>query len=308
VAPGAYDVITARLVEEAGFPACYMTGSGVSISALGIPDVGLVSLYEVLVRLEQITGAVGVPVIADADTGFGNPLNVLRTVVEFERRGAAAIQLEDQEMPKKCGHEPGRRLVPVAEMVAKLEAARAARSSPDLVIVARTDARTTHGLADAIARGRRYAEAGADVVFVESPETPEEMRAICAGIPAPTLANMVEGGRTPILPQRDLAEIGYKVVIYPNSLTRVMARAGQRLLDELKRAGTTAGLAADMLTHGELWDLFGRGEWERLEATFVAGGTAQISSRAAAADGATRWPARRRSRRGGPSRPRSADR
>ena len=269
VAPGAYDVITARLVEQAGFPACYMTGSGVSLSALGIPDVGLVSLYEVLVRLEQIAGAVALPVIADADTGFGNPLNVLRTVAEFERRGAAAIQLEDQEMPKKCGHEPGRRLVPLDEMVAKLEAARAARSSPELVIVARTDARTTHGLAEAIARGRRYAEAGADVVFVESPETPEEMRAICAAIPAPTLANMVEGGRTPILPQRDLAEIGYKIAIYPNSLTRVMARAGQRLLDELKRAGTTAGLAEDMLTHGELWDLFGRREWERLEATFV---------------------------------------
>lgn len=272
VAPGAYDVITARLVEQAGFPACYMTGSGVSISTLGIPDIGLVSLYEVLLRLEQITGAVSVPVIADADTGFGNPLNVLRTVAEFERRGAAAVQLEDQEMPKKCGHEPGRRIVPVEEMVAKLEAARAARSSPDLVIVARTDARTTHGLAEAIARGRRYAEAGADVVFVESPETPEEMRAICAGIPAPTLANMVEGGRTPILPQRDLAEIGYKVVIYPNSLTRVMARAGQRLLEELKRAGTTTGLAADMLTHGELWDLFGRREWERLEARFVTRG------------------------------------
>jgi 2,3-dimethylmalate lyase len=223
----------------------------------------------VLIRVEQIAGAVNLPVIADADTGFGNPLNVLRTVAEFERRGAAAVQLEDQEMPKKCGHEPGRRLVPVEEMVAKLEAARAARSSPDLVLVARTDARTTHGLAEAIARGRRYAEAGADVVFVESPETAEEMRAICAGIPAPTLANMVEGGRTPILPQRELAEIGYKIAIYPNSLTRVMARAGQRLLDELKRAGTTTGLAADMLTHGELWDLFGRREWERLEAKFV---------------------------------------
>jgi len=269
VAPGAYDVLTARLIERAGFPAVYMTGSGVSISALGFPDIGLVSLYEVCVRLEQIAGAVGVPVIADADTGFGNPLNVLRTVTELERRGAAAIQLEDQDMPKKCGHEPGRTLVPVEEMVAKIEAARAARSSAELVIVARTDARTTHGLAEAIARGRRYAEAGADVIFVESPETPEEMRAICAGIPAPTLANMVEGGRTPILDQRALAEIGYKVVIYPNSLTRIMARAGQRLLDELKRAGTTTGLAADMLTHGELWDLFGRREWEQLEARFV---------------------------------------
>ena len=269
VAPGAYDVLTARLIERAGFPAVYMTGSGVSISALGFPDIGLVSLYEVCVRLEQIAGAVALPVIADADTGFGNPLNVLRTVTELERRGAAAIQLEDQEMPKKCGHEPGRTLVPVEEMVAKIEAACAARASAELVIVARTDARTTHGLAEAIARGRRYAEAGADVIFVESPETPEEMRAICGGIQAPALANMVEGGRTPILPQRDLAEIGYKIVIYPNSLTRVMARAGLRLLDELKAAGTTTGLATEMLTHGELWDLFGRREWELLEAKFV---------------------------------------
>lgn len=270
VAPGAYDVLTARLIEQSGFLAAYMTGSGVSISALGLPDVGLVSFYEVCVRLEQIAGAIALPVIADGDTGFGNPLNVLRTVAEFERRGAAAIQIEDQQMPKKCGHEPGRRLVPVEEMVAKIEAARSARSSPEFLIIARTDARTTHGIEEAIARGCRYAEAGADVVFVESPESVEEMKAICARIPAPAMANMVEGGRSPILPQRDLGEIGYRIVIYPNSLTRVMARAAQRLLDELKATGTTAGLAAEMLTHGELWDLFGRREWEALEQRFVA--------------------------------------
>jgi carboxyvinyl-carboxyphosphonate phosphorylmutase len=269
VVPGAYDVITARLVEQAGFPACYMTGSGVSISALGIPDVGLISFYEVLVRLEQIAGAIALPVIADGDTGFGNPLNVLRTVAEFERRGAAAIQIEDQEMPKKCGHEPGRRLVPVEEMTAKIEAARAARSSPDFLIVARTDARSSLGLDEAIARGRAFAAAGADVIFVESPESAAEMRAICAAIPAPTLANMVEGGRTPILPQAELAELGYKIAIYPNALTRIMARAGQRLLAELKSTGTTAALADEMLTHGELWDLFGRREWAELEARFV---------------------------------------
>src|SRR4029079_11788286 len=242
VVPGAYDVITARLVEQAGFPACYMTGSRVSISALGLPEVGLISFYEVLVPLEQIAGAIALPVIADGDTGFGNPLNVLRTVAEFERRGAAAIQIEDQEMPKKCGHERGRRLVPVEEMTAKIEAARAARSSPDFLIVARTDARSSLGLDEAIARGRAFAAAGADVIFVESPESAAEMRAICAAIPAPTLANMVEGGRTPILPQAELAELGYKIAIYPNALTRIMARAGQRLLAELKSTGTTAAL------------------------------------------------------------------
>ncbi len=269
VAPGCYDVITARLIEQSGFPAAYMTGSGVSLSVTGLPDIGLVSLHEVLERLGQITGSTRLPVIADGDTGFGNPLNVLRTVREFERRGAVAIQLEDQEMPKKCGHEPGRRLVPVAEMVAKIEAACFARSSADFLIVARTDARTTHGIEEALARGRRYAEAGADVIFVESPETVEEMRAVCRSIPAPCLANMVEGGRTPLLPQPELAEIGYRVVIYPNALTRVFARAGLDLLAELKRTGTTAGALPDMLTHGELWDLFGRQVWSGLERRFV---------------------------------------
>lgn len=269
VAPGCYDVITARLIEHAGFSAAYLTGSGVSLSTTGLPDIGLVSLHEVLERVVQITGAVRLPLIADADTGFGNPLNVLRTVQEFERRGVAAIQLEDQEMPKKCGHEPGRRLVPVEEMVAKIEAAKFARSSPELLIVARTDARTTHGIETAIARGKRYAQAGADIVFVESPETTDEMRAICSSIPAPCLANLVEGGRTPLLPQTELAQIGYRVAIYPNALTRTFARAGQELLAELKRTGTTTGMLPRMLTHGELWDLFGRREWSELERRFV---------------------------------------
>ena len=269
VAPGCYDVIGARLIEAAGFPAAYLTGSGVSLSATGLPDIGLVSLHEVLERVMQITGATRMPLIADADTGFGNPLNVLRTVQEFERRGAAAIQLEDQEMPKKCGHEPGRRLVPVEEMVAKIEAACFARSTADFLIVARTDARTTRGIEEAIARGKRFAAAGADVVFVESPETAEEMRAVCSAIPAPCLANLVEGGRTPLLPQEELAAIGYRVVIYPNALTRTFAHAGQVLLETLKRTGTTASLLPQMLTHGELWDLFGRRAWNELEQRFV---------------------------------------
>ena len=269
VAPGCYDVIGARLIEAAGFPAAYLTGSGVSLSATGLPDIGLVSLHEVLERVMQITGATRMPLIADADTGFGNPLNVLRTVQEFERRGAAAIQLEDQEMPKKCGHEPGRRLVPVEEMVAKIEAACFARSTADFLIVARTDARTTRGIEEAIARGKRFAAAGADVVFVESPETADEMRAVCSAIPAPCLANLVEGGRTPLLPQEELAAIGYRIVIYPNALTRTFAHAGQVLLETLKRTGTTASLLPQMLTHGELWDLFGRRAWNELEQRFV---------------------------------------
>lgn len=269
VVPGCYDVIGARLVEAAGFPAAYLTGSGVSLSVTGLPDIGLVSMHEVLDRVLQITGAITLPLIADADTGFGNPLNVLRTVREFERCGAAAIQLEDQEMPKKCGHEPGRRLVPVQEMVAKIEAACYARSTTEFLVVARTDARSTNGIEEAIARGRRYAEAGADLIFVESPETADEMRAICHGVPGPCMANLVEGGRTPLLSQAELAAIGYRLVIYPNSLTRTFAFAGQQLLSELKRTGTTAGMLPEMLTHGELWDLFGRREWAELEQRFV---------------------------------------
>jgi 2-methylisocitrate lyase-like PEP mutase family enzyme len=269
-APGAYDCITARLVEAAGFPALYITGSGVSLSALGAPDVGALSFGEILDRVRRIADMVSIPIIADADTGYGGPLNVIRTVREFERAGISAIQLEDQTWPKKCGHEPGRRLASTATMVMRLKAALDARVDPDLVIVARTDARAVEGFEAALDRVQLYAEAGADVIFLESPQSEAELAKVPARIGVPTLANMVEGGRTPFLSSQRLQELGFKIAIYPNSLTRVIARAGQTLLASLAETGSTAAMSQHMLDHGELWELFDNRRWRALEDRFQA--------------------------------------
>lgn len=270
VAPGCFDCLSARIVENGGFEAGYITGSGVSISQLGAPDVGLASFSEVLDRMKRIADAVTIPLIADIDTGFGGPLNVIRTVREFERAGIAAVQIEDQEAPKRCGHEPGRRVVSTEEMVGRIKAAADARTDENFVIVARTDARTTLGLEAALDRAEAYREAGADLLFVESPESETEMRAICARFKgrAPTLANLVEGGKTPIIPADKLADIGYRVAIFPNSLTRAFAHAGAELMAMLKTTGTTAGFSNRMLNHRQLWNLFDYDTWTKLEADF----------------------------------------
>ena len=272
VAPGAYDCITARLVEAAGFDAVYVTGSGLSMSRLGAPDVGLVSFSEVLDQVRRIADVVQIPVLADADTGYGGALNVIRTVREFERAGVSAIQIEDQEFPKKCGHELGRRVVPPAEMVARIKAAVDARTDPDVAVIARTDARTAEGIDAAIDRALAYGAAGADVLFVESPESAEEMAEINRRIDAPTLANMVEGGRTPILPAPRLAEIGYKIAIFPNSLTRLLGKTASAMLADLRDAGTTDGWRARMFGHRELWDLFDYDTWLAVERRFTTTG------------------------------------
>ena len=264
VAPGAFDCITARLIDTASFPAVYITGSGVSMSALGAPDVGLMSYGEILDRVQRIADVVSIPVIADADTGFGGPLNIMRTVRDFERAGVSAIQIEDQAWPKKCGHEPGRVIVPVSEMVGRIKAAVDARSD-GIVIVARTDARSTEGLEAAIERSNLYAEAGADVLFLESPESDAELETLNRQLTKPTLANMVEGGRTPVLPSSQLQSIGFSVAIFPNSLTRLLCKTGATLMAELKKTGTTAGMADNMLDHTGLWDLFDNKRWRSLE-------------------------------------------
>jgi 2-methylisocitrate lyase-like PEP mutase family enzyme len=266
--PGAFDCITARLVDTSGFPALYITGSGVSLSALGAPDVGALSFGEILDRCRRIADVVSIPIVADADTGYGGPLNVIRTVREFERAGISAIQLEDQTWPKKCGHEPGRRLASVNTMVMRLKAALDARVDPDLVIIARTDARAVEGFEAAIERAQIYAEAGADVIFLESPQTESELIQVPKRIGVPTLANMVEGGRTPILPAARLEEIGFRLAIYPNSLTRLIARAGQELLASLAATGSTDAMSSRMLDHGELWELFENRRWRALEDRF----------------------------------------
>src|SRR5690606_37734294 len=255
VAPGVYDCIGARLVEQANFEAMYLTGSGMSMSALGAPDVGLMSYSEVLDRAARIADVTALPVIVDADTGYGGPLNVIRTMRDLERAGVSAIQIEDQAWPKKCGHEGGRNLVSIAEMVGRIKAAVDARMDDDLVLIARTDARTDHGLEAALERAAHYAEAGADVLFVESPEDEGELTEVARRVPVPVLANMVEGGRTPIVPAERLSQLGFSLAIYPNALTRCFAHAGQKMLENLANQGTTMGSADRMLSHRQLWSL-----------------------------------------------------
>jgi carboxyvinyl-carboxyphosphonate phosphorylmutase len=265
IAPGAYDCVSARLVEASGFKAVYLTGSGMSMSALGAPDVGLMSFAEVLHRAASIADVVSIPVIVDADTGYGGPLNIIRAVKNFERAGISAIQLEDQSWPKKCGHEGGRNVVTAQEMEGRIKAAVDARVDPDLAIIARTDARSEYGLDAAIDRAIRYREAGADIIFVESPESEDELARVAEKVRAPLLANMVEGGRTPILPATRLKELGFSIAIYPNALTRCFAYAGQQLLSALSRDGSTNGYSENMLTHRQLWSLFEYEKWTATE-------------------------------------------
>ena len=269
IAPGCFDCLTARLVETAGFEAAYITGSGVSMSCLGAPDVGLASFSEVLDRVKRICDVLTIPVIADGDTGFGGPLNIVRAVREFERSGVSAIQIEDQEAPKRCGHEPGRRLAPPEEMVARVKAACDARLDDAFVVIARSDARTSLGLQAAIDRVGRYQEAGADVLFVESPASEEEMGTICRAFPdTPLLVNIVEGGHTPCLPAGRLEALGYDLAIFPNSLTRLIGKAGLELMQDLRSSGTTAGHAERMFDHRALWSLFDYDAWISLEARY----------------------------------------
>ncbi len=256
IAPGVFDCLTARLAEQAGAKALYMTGSGVSITRLGAPDIALLSFAEILDQAKRICDVTTLPLIADADTGYGGPLNIMRTFRELERAGVSAIQIEDQDWPKRCGHEPGRRIVSIKEMVGRIRAAVDTRQDEQTVIVARTDARSSEGIQAAIERANLYAEAGADVAFVESPESVDEMRLLNETIQAPTLANQVEGGRTPMLPAKELEDLGYGLAIYPNSITRVFASIGNTLYTELLKTGSTQSMSDQMLDHRGLWNLF----------------------------------------------------
>jgi methylisocitrate lyase len=269
VAPGCYDALTAKLVEKSGFEALYMTGAGVSMSTLGIADVGLTTLSEMLMRVSQISQAVEIPLIADGDTGYGNPLNVYRTIREYEHAGASAIHIEDQMIPKKCGHKLGRKLITKEEMQQKIKAATDARRDGNFVIIARTDARTEYGFPEALDRAKAYEEAGADVIFVESVQSQEEMRIVHQTINKPTFSNMVEGGRTPLLSARELEEIGYKIVIFPNAIARIMTKSAMFLLKELKGKGTTKGLLDRMFSHTEFFDLFDFDHWVSLESKYL---------------------------------------
>ena len=270
IAPGAFDCVGARLVEASGHAALYITGAGISMSALGAPDVAALSFGEILDRIRRICDVVSIPVIADGDTGYGGPLNVIRTVREYERAGVSGIQIEDQEWPKKCGHEPGRKLVTPHEMRMRIKAAVEARRDADFVVIARTDARAGEGLPAAIERARSYREAGADVIFVESPQSEAELAEVGRAFPdVPLLANMVEGGKTPILPAAKLQELGFRLAIYPNALTRLFAKAGLEVLASLKETGSSNAMAGRMLSHGELWTLFDNATWRSLEDRYM---------------------------------------
>ncbi len=266
VAPGAYDVFSAKVIEKTGFNAVYMTGYGTSASVLGQPDVGLLSMTEMAKRAGDIAKAVNVPVIADADTGYGNPLNVRRTVMEYEKAGIAGIQLEDQLFPKKCGHMLGRKIIPKEEMVQKIKAACDIREDKDFVVIARTDARTNYGLDEAIARGIAYRQAGADLLFIESPENVEEMKKINKVFnDIPTLANMVEGGRSPILTVNELEKLGFSIVIFSTGPLYSAAKGVKDYLTELKTKGTTLSRIDHMISFKEFNDLIGLQEYLDLE-------------------------------------------
>ncbi len=241
VVPGAYDAWSARLVAQAGFSACYMTGFGVSASFLGAPDIGLTTATQMTDCAARMVDAAGIPIIADADTGYGNVLNVRHTVAAYRRAGVAAIQLEDQDFPKRCGHMAGKRVVEASEMVAKIKIAKDTAGEA-LLVVARTDSRSTHGLDEAIDRGGAFREAGADLVFIEAPLDREEMETICRRVPGvPLLANIVEGGKTPYLDARTLAAIGYSIAIFPLSLLVGATYAVRTALDGLRTRGLAPG-------------------------------------------------------------------
>jgi 2-methylisocitrate lyase-like PEP mutase family enzyme len=250
VAPGAYDGLSARLVARAGFAAVYATGGGIARSA-GYPDLGLLTMSEIVDRLAVIVEHSALPVIADADTGYGNALNVQRMVRAFERAGVAALHLEDQQFPKRCGHYDDKGVIPTAEMAQKLRAARDAAADPDLVIIARTDALAIEGMGGAISRANAYAEAGADVIFVEAPTTEGEIEEIARQVPQPKLINMFEGGKTPLVPLARLQALGYRIVIIPSDLQRAAIRAMEEVLRVIARDGNSVALADRMASFKE---------------------------------------------------------
>lgn len=270
VVPGVTNAFVARQAEQAGFEALFVTGGGIANTLLGVPDVGLTTLTETVQLTRYIVAAVDVPVIADADTGYGNHLNVLRTVRELEDAGVAGLVLEDQVSPKRCGHFDRKRVLPAGEMVEKLVAASSARRDPGLVLVARTDALGAEGLDSTLDRARAYARAGADVIYVEAPRTVEEMAAIPPAVELPCLIDVVEGGITPLLPADELQAMGYRIALHANFALRVASLAVERALASLREAGTSIGLLDQLLGFEERQAVVGLPEWERFDRDVAA--------------------------------------
>ncbi len=264
--PGVHSAMSARIAERAGARAVYLSGSAVSMSLLGLPDIGLMTGSEMIDEARRVIAATSLPVICDGDTGYGNAVNVLRTVRLYEAAGAAGLQIEDQTFPKRCGHFDGKSLISTEEMVGKLRAAAEARTDPSFVLIGRTDAVEGAGVEAAIERGRAYAAAGADIVFVEAPQSEPDLGLIAKSIPAPLIVNVVEGGKTPQLPLDAYAELGFRIVLYPTSNVRVAARALDRFYRYLLRSGASTGIETEMLDFAErnsLNELETYQEWER---------------------------------------------
>ena len=266
VAPGAYDALTARLLEQAGFEAVYRGGYAASAAAFALPDLGITTLTDMVDHLRRMTNAIDVPVIADAYTGYGEVPQVVHTVHELEAAGAAAIQFEDQVFPKRCGHMEGKKVIPAEEMVIKLRAALDARRNPETVIIARSDATAVTGLDDAIARSRMYADAGADVVFIDAPTSEDDLKAIAAGgINAVLMVNISEYGKTPDLGAQRFEELGFGLVIYPSSTLFAAAQSTKELAAALMAEGSTVSSLPRMMPFDEINDILGKDEWDSLE-------------------------------------------
>ncbi len=271
LAPGAFDPLAARLVEEAGFPAVYMTGFGTSAALLGRPDVGLLSMTEMVGNAARIADCVDIPVIADADTGYGNPLNVIRTIAAYEAAGVAAVHIEDQVAPKKCGHMEGKQVIPAGEMAQKIRAAVDARTQPEFMIIARTDARAVEGLAAALDRARQYRQAGADALFIEALTSEQEAAAAADAFPdVPLLFNWAEGGKTPPLSLDRLCELGYRIVIFPISTLLAATAAMRRILREIAQAGTPVAALPELPSFGEFCDFIGLPDVRAAEQRYAA--------------------------------------
>ena len=272
MAPGAYDCLTAKLVETAGFPAVYMTGAGTSVARLGYPDLALATMTEMLDNAAQISSIVDIPVIADADTGYGGILNVRRTVRQYERSGVAALHLEDQEFPKRCGHLDDKRVIATEDMVQKIHAAVDARTDDDFTIIVRTDAIAVTGWDDAMRRCEEYVQAGADVLFVEALRTPEQIEQAGRELNVPLLYNYVETGKSPLLPASELERMGFKIVIYPASGLLSAMRAVRETLATLKQQGTTSHLLENMDSLQDCFEAVGLSEMLEEDARFATSG------------------------------------
>jgi 2-methylisocitrate lyase-like PEP mutase family enzyme len=270
VAPGCFDGLSARLVQEAGFEAAYLSGGAIARS-MGIPDIGLVTMSESIERAAQVVSAIQIPVIADADTGYGNAVNLVRSVREFERIGVAAIHIEDQITPKRCGHLDGKEVISRAEMEMKLKAALDTRTDPDFCIIARTDARGVHGLEDAIGRAQAFAKLGVDAIFVEAPQSESELAEIPKRLPdVPLLVNVFKGGKTPMLPMERLQQMGYRIAIYPSETQRAAIHAMRSALTTLRREGTTESIDASLTTFKERDKVVGLDDWQKIEHAYLA--------------------------------------